>query len=95
MPHGKTVDPSLGNNSASATVLVLSPATVTATKTVAGSFVEGGSITYTIVLSNSGNFDQQDNPGNELNDVLPGQLTLVQRFGDLRQWRSPRWGPTP
>jgi uncharacterized repeat protein (TIGR01451 family) len=77
LPHGKTVDPSLGNNSASATVLVLSPATVTATKTVTGSFVEGGSITYTIVLSNSGNFDQQDNPGNELNDVLPSQLTLV------------------
>jgi uncharacterized repeat protein (TIGR01451 family) len=77
LPHGKTVDPSLGNNSASATVLVLSPATVTATKTVAGSFVEGGSITYTIVLSNSSNFDQQDNPGNELSDVLPSQLTLV------------------
>ncbi len=76
-PHGKTVDPSLGNNSASATVLILSPATVTATKTVAGSFVEGGSITYTIVLSNSSNFDQQDNPGNELSDVLPTQLTLV------------------
>jgi uncharacterized repeat protein (TIGR01451 family) len=76
-PHGKTVDPSLGNNSASATVLVLSPATVTATKTVAGSFVEGGSITYTIVLSNSSNFDQQDNPGNEMIDVLPSQLTLV------------------
>jgi uncharacterized repeat protein (TIGR01451 family) len=70
-------DPNSANNTASATVTVLSPATVTATKTVAGSFVEGGSVTYTVVLSNSGSFDQQDNPGHEFTDLLPAQLTLV------------------
>ncbi len=75
--RGNAVDPNPGDNSATATVLVLSPASVTATKSVAGSFVEGGAVTYTVVLSNSGNFDQQDNPGHELTDVLPSQLTLV------------------
>jgi uncharacterized repeat protein (TIGR01451 family) len=75
--RGQAVDPNPGDNMASVTVLVLSPATVTATKSVAGSFVEGGAVTYTVVLSNSGNFDQQDNPGHELTDVLPAQLTLV------------------
>ncbi len=70
-------DPNSANNTASATVTVLSPATITATKTVSGSFVEGGSVTYTVVLSNSSNFDQQDNPGHEFTDALPAQLTLV------------------
>ena len=70
-------DPNSANNAASATVTVLSPATLSATKAVAGSFVEGGTVTYTIVLSNSSGFDQQDNPGHELTDVLPSQLTLV------------------
>jgi len=75
--RGYAVDPNPSDNMATANVLVLSPAAVTATKSVAGSFVEGGAITYTIVLSNSSNFDQQDNPGHELTDVLPSQLTLV------------------
>jgi uncharacterized repeat protein (TIGR01451 family) len=74
---GKAFDPNNGNNTANAVVTVLSPATITATKTVSGSFVEGGSITYTVVLHNSSAFDQQDNPGHELTDVLPSQLTLV------------------
>jgi uncharacterized repeat protein (TIGR01451 family) len=52
-------------------------ANVTATKTVSGTFVEGGSITYTIVLSNAGPGAQGDNPGNELTDVLPASVTLV------------------
>jgi len=73
----RAADPNPADNSATATVQVLSPATVTATKSVSGSFVEGGAITYTVVLSNSGAFDQQDNPGHELTDVLPSQLTLV------------------
>jgi uncharacterized repeat protein (TIGR01451 family) len=71
------VDPNPADNMASATVQVLSPATVTGTKSVSGSFTEGGAITYTIVLSNSGAFDQQNNTGPELTDVLPSQLTLV------------------
>jgi uncharacterized repeat protein (TIGR01451 family) len=73
----KAFDPNIGNNSGSAVVTVLSPATITATKTVSGSFVEGGTVTYSIVLSNSSAFDQQNNAGHELTDVLPSQLTLV------------------
>jgi uncharacterized repeat protein (TIGR01451 family) len=65
------------NNTASATVTVLSPATVTSTKTVSGTFTPGGTVTYIVTLANSAAFDQQDNPGNELTDVLPSQLTLV------------------
>ncbi len=75
--QGRAVDPNPTDNSATATVQVLSPATLTAAKSVSGSFVEGGAITYTIVLSNSSGFDQQNNPGHELTDVLPTQLTLV------------------
>ena len=48
-------------------------------------------MTYTIVLTNSGTGAQADNPGNELIDVLPAQLTLVsatrhqrRRGGDRR-----------
>ncbi|MFL6196486.1 MAG: IPTL-CTERM sorting domain-containing protein [Thermoanaerobaculia bacterium] len=70
-------DPNTANNAASATVTVLSPATVSATKTVSGSFFEGGTVTYTLVLTNSTAYDQQNNPGPELTDVLPSQLTLV------------------
>jgi uncharacterized repeat protein (TIGR01451 family) len=76
-PGIKAADPNTADNSASATVKILSPANVTATKTVAGSFVEGGTVAYTVVLSNSGAFDQQDNAGHEFTDVLPAQLTLV------------------
>jgi uncharacterized repeat protein (TIGR01451 family) len=72
-----TSDPNGTNNSASATVTVLSPSVVTNTKTVSGSFLEGGTITYTVVLSNSGAFDQQNNPGDEFVDILPAQLTLT------------------
>ena len=75
--HRKAADPNLADNMASAAVMVLSPAAVTATKAVSGSFAEGGTVTYTIVLSNSSNYDQQNNAGNELTDVLPSQLTLV------------------
>jgi uncharacterized repeat protein (TIGR01451 family) len=76
-PTGKAADPNPADNSATATVLVLSPSTLSATKSVAGSFVEGGAITYTVIVSNSGAFDQHDNPGHEVTDVLPSQLTLV------------------
>ncbi|HSS50149.1 MAG TPA: hypothetical protein VLX28_14520 [Thermoanaerobaculia bacterium] len=50
---------------------------VTGTKTVSGNFTPGGTITYTIVLTNSGVATQGDNPGNELTDVLPSTLALV------------------
>jgi uncharacterized repeat protein (TIGR01451 family) len=72
-----TSDPNNANNTASATTTVLSPATVSATKTVTGPFNEGNTVTYTIVLSNSAAYDQQNNSGAELTDVLPAGLTLV------------------
>jgi uncharacterized repeat protein (TIGR01451 family) len=49
----------------------------TRTKTVAGAFVIGGSVTYTVTISNSGNSPQPDNPGHEFEDVLPASLALV------------------
>lgn len=54
-----------------------SPANVSGTKTVSGTFSPGNSITYTIVLTNSGTSAQLDNPGNEFVDSLPAGLTLV------------------
>jgi uncharacterized repeat protein (TIGR01451 family) len=47
------------------------------TKSVAGSFVAGGTISYTVTLTNTGTAPQADNAGNEFADVLPAQLTLV------------------
>lgn len=52
-------------------------AIVTGTKTVSGTFEEGGTVSYTIVLTNIGDEDQNDNTGSEFSDVLPAQLTLV------------------
>jgi uncharacterized repeat protein (TIGR01451 family) len=72
-----TADPDNSNNTASATVLVLSPAALASTKTVAGTFTVGSTVTYTVTLANSSVTDQQDNAGDELVDVLPPELTLV------------------
>jgi uncharacterized repeat protein (TIGR01451 family) len=72
-----TSDPNNANNTASATTTVLSPATVTATKTVAGTFRVGQIVTYTVTLSNSAAYDQQNNAGHEFTDVLTAGLTLV------------------
>ncbi len=72
-----TSDPNNANNTASATTQVISPATVAGTKTVTGTFVEHGAVTYTIVLTNNGTSTQQDNPGDEFDDVLPTGLLLT------------------
>jgi subtilisin-like proprotein convertase family protein len=53
------------------------PPNVTGTKTVAGTFQVGGTVTYNVVLTNSGTGTQLDNPGNEFTDVLPPTLTLT------------------
>jgi uncharacterized repeat protein (TIGR01451 family) len=75
----KAFDPNNGDNAASAVVTVLSPATIgTHSKTVsAPPYQEGGTVTYTVTISNTSAFDQQDNPGDEFTDVLPAGLTLV------------------
>jgi uncharacterized repeat protein (TIGR01451 family) len=72
-----TPDPNVGNESSTATTNVLSPATLSGTKTVSGQFTPGGNVTYNVVLSNTGIRAQSDNPGNEFTDVLPAALTLV------------------
>ncbi|MEO8503302.1 MAG: S8 family serine peptidase [Acidobacteriota bacterium] len=52
-------------------------ASVTGTKTVSGTLVEGGTVTYTVTLTNNGTGTQGDNPGHEFTDVLPAGLTLI------------------
>lgn len=52
------------------------PAQLAATKSVSGTFTEGGTITYTIVVTNTGSGIQPDNAGDELSDLLPAGLTL-------------------
>jgi uncharacterized repeat protein (TIGR01451 family) len=72
-----TPDGNPGNESGTATTTVLSPATVTGNKIRSGGSTPGSTLSYLIILSNSSNSDQQDNPGNEFTDVLPADLTLV------------------
>ena len=71
-----TDDPSVGG-AMDPTVFAVGSAMVTGTKTASGTFKAGGTVTYTIVLSNSGSSATTDNPGNELTDVLPSSLTLT------------------
>jgi len=56
---------------------VQSPANISGTKTVSGTFAPGSLINYTVTLSNSNTSTQLDNPGNEFTDLLPSGLTLV------------------
>jgi uncharacterized repeat protein (TIGR01451 family) len=72
-----SADPTPADHSATADTTVSSPATLSATKTAGGTFAPNSVITYTIVISNSGPSAQSDNPGDEMVDVLPAQLTLI------------------
>lgn len=72
-----TPDGTPGNNSGTATTTVLSPSVVTGNKSRSGGGTPGSTLSYLIILSNSSNSDQQDNPGNEFTDVLSADLTLV------------------
>jgi len=72
-----TTDANPGNESATANSTVSAPATIAGTKTTTGNLIPGGTVTYTIVLSNSGTSAQADNSGNEFIDVLPAGLTLI------------------
>lgn len=51
--------------------------TLTVTKTVSGSFQVGGTVTYTVVITENSGSPQGDNPGSEMTDVLPPGVTLV------------------
>ncbi|HPC82383.1 MAG TPA: hypothetical protein P5234_03275 [Thermoanaerobaculaceae bacterium] len=76
----------------------LQPADVSGTKTVSGGpYRPGGTVTYTIVLSNAGPGTQGDNPGNEFEDTLPPQLTAtgasassgtLSRVGNYVTWNG-------
>jgi uncharacterized repeat protein (TIGR01451 family) len=76
---GATDDPGTvaANDPTSFAVAVVPVPVITGTKTVSGTPAEGSNITYTVILTNSGDGVQPDNPGDELTDVLPPTLTLV------------------
>lgn len=59
------------------TLTVQSPSSIHASKTVSGDFSPGGTVVYSIELSNYGEGTQYDNPGDEFTDVLPSSLSLV------------------
>ncbi|HUC20769.1 MAG TPA: choice-of-anchor Q domain-containing protein, partial [Candidatus Polarisedimenticolaceae bacterium] len=75
--NGVTDDPSVAGANNPTNFTVLSPANVFGTKTKSGGNTSGATITYTVVLSNTGSSTQFDNSGNEFTDVLPSSLTLV------------------
>src|SRR5262245_1926992 len=52
-------------------------ASLAATKSVTPREHRGGLVTYTLVVTNTGTAEQEDNPGAELTDVLPAELQLV------------------
>lgn len=69
-------DATSGNNTATTTTNVLSPATLTARKTVA--FTAPSTLTYTIVITNTGPSAALDEVStDELTDTLPSELQLV------------------
>jgi uncharacterized repeat protein (TIGR01451 family) len=70
-------DPTPANNSSGDTTPLVSGALLSGTKTIAGIFSGGSTVTYTIILTNNGSGAQANNPGNEFIDVLPIQLALV------------------
>jgi len=60
-----------------ATLFTISiPTVISLTKTVTGSFSQGGTVFYHLTMTNAGNA-QADNPGDELVDQLPAGLSLV------------------
>ena len=75
-----TPDPASGNDSANATVQVLSPSDVSGTKALTsppgGWPRQGDPVVYTIVLANASAYPQPDNTGDEFTDTLPPQLVL-------------------
>ncbi|MFO1352222.1 MAG: IPTL-CTERM sorting domain-containing protein [Gammaproteobacteria bacterium] len=44
--------------------------------TASGNFAPGGTVTFTVAITNSGTGDQANNPGPEFTDTLPPELIL-------------------
>jgi uncharacterized repeat protein (TIGR01451 family) len=74
-PGFNDVNPS--NNSATDTTTLVGAPLLRMTKTAAGDFGQGGAMSYTLVISNTGLGNQGDNPGEELIDFLDPRLQLV------------------
>ena len=71
----------VGSIRAFSVIITTNPgASLSATKTVAGGFMPGDNITYTVVLTNNGATTQGDNPGNEFVDVVPATVA-IDAFG--------------
>lgn len=66
-----------GGSDATVFDLPLCPICLSATKTVAGDFEEGGGITYEVEISNGCSDEVGDLVGDELSDTLPAELALV------------------
>ncbi|HKV11301.1 MAG TPA: DUF11 domain-containing protein, partial [Thermoanaerobaculia bacterium] len=76
---GSVTDPNPANNSATDndTLTAVAGATVGGTKSVSGVGSVGATLTYTVILTNTGTGAQGDNPGDEFTDTLPPTLALV------------------
>ncbi len=72
-----TPDANPEDTQAATSTTVLSPALLTGTKTVSGTFTPNSTVTYTVVLTNTSKYAQNDNPGDEFTDLLPPELLLV------------------
>ena len=74
---GQTDDPGTGTAGDGTAFAVAAAALDTLTKTVSGTFQPGSPVTYTIIITNTGDTDSPNNATDELTDVLPAALTLV------------------
>lgn len=71
-PPPGVADPNPGDDTATDVDQVLRPFVLS--KVVSGTFVPGGSVLYTITITNDTSVAQPDNAGPELEDTLPGEL---------------------
>jgi uncharacterized repeat protein (TIGR01451 family) len=72
-----TPDPTPADRRAAGSVTVRAVSRLSATKSVAGKGLAGDPAIYTIKLRNIGTGTQSDNPGPELVDTLPKELSIV------------------
>ena len=83
---GGVTDPNLANNTATATTPIVRRADLDVTKTAPSTSSRGGTITYTIVLTNRG---PSDADGIIVTDPIPPGLTLVSQIGVTGECAAP------